>query len=122
MSGKPSSRRLKVFRALRKSKHRFDFWRAAGMTVTLGLLFAVPLSGLARVDLWRGGHALLFHAASFRHGLAGVIVGIGLFYVVTFLVNVVGGRLFCGWGCPVGQLSRFGEEVETPGLSRREKL
>ena len=114
--------RLKILRALRTSAHRYDRLRALGMGVSLGLLFGVPLSGLARVDLWGGNHALLFEPAPFRHGLAGVLVGIGAMYVVTFLVNVVGGRLFCGWGCPVGQVSRFGETLDTPGLESRARL
>jgi len=113
---KTTSSRLKVLKALRRTAHRYDRRRVLGMAVSLGILFAVPLTGLARVDLWGGRHALLFAPAPFKHGLAGVIVGIGAMYVVTFLVNVVGGRLFCGWGCPVGQVSRFGEEVDTPGL------
>ena len=105
--------RLKLLRALRVTGHRYDGRRALGMTVTLGILFAVPLTGLARVDLWRGRHMLLFEEASFKHGLAGVLLGIGASYVATFLINVIGGRLFCGWGCPVGQLSRFGEAVDS---------
>ena len=115
----PGNRRLKILRALRRTSHRYDGRRALGMAVSLGVLAVVPLTGLARVDLWRERHALLFEPASFKHGLAGVIVGIALFYVVTFLVNLTGGRLFCGWGCPVGQLSRFGEAVDQPGLTGR---
>lgn len=110
------ARRLKILKALRRVGHRYDLRRALGMTVSLGILFAVPLSGLARVDLWGGQHALAFKNVPFKHGLAGVIFGIAAMYVVTFLVNVIGGRLFCGWGCPVGQVSRFGEKVSTPGL------
>ncbi len=30
--------------------------------------------------------------------------------------------LFCGWGCPVGQVSRFGEAVDAPGLRPRQRL
>ena len=114
--------RLKLLKALRDTGHRYDPRRVLGMTATLGILFAVPLSGLARVDLWSGEHYLLFHQVPFKHGLAGVIVGIGASYVATFLVNLVGGRLFCGWGCPVGQLSRFGEVVDTPRKGRGKKL
>ena len=111
-------RRLKLLRALRETEHRYNLWRTVGQSASLAVLFAVPLSGLARVDLWGGRHALAFEAAPFKHGLAGVILGIGAFYIATFLVNVVGGRLFCGWGCPVAQLSRFGEAVDSPGLGR----
>lgn len=113
--------RLKVLRAIRRSAHRYDRLRALGMTATLAALFLVPISGLARVDVWRGDHALLFRAATFKQGLAGVVVGIGAMYVVTFLVNLFGGRLFCGWGCPVGQVSRFGEALETPRMSPKER-
>ncbi|MEM7354688.1 MAG: 4Fe-4S binding protein, partial [Acidobacteriota bacterium] len=119
---KRGNTRLKILRALRRSTHRYDARRTLGMTASLGILFLVPLSGLARVDLWRGDHALLFESVPFKHGLAGVIVGIAAMYVATFLVNLVGGRLFCGWGCPVGQVSRFGEAVDTPGQKRGERL
>ncbi len=125
MRGKKASApnpRLKVLRALRKSGHRYDPRRAAGMTLSLAILILVPLSGLARVDLWMGRHTLLFRPAPFKHALAGVLVGIAVLYVATFLVNVIGGRLFCGWGCPVGQVSRFGEAVDTPGLKGPQRL
>ena len=116
-----SAVRLRLLQAIQESSHRYDLWRALGMSLTLGFLAFVPLSGLARVDLWRGHHALLFRSASFKEGLAGVIVGIGVTYVLTFLVNVVGGRLFCGWGCPVGQLNRWNEALQKPRLPRRER-
>jgi ferredoxin-type protein NapH len=111
-------RRLKVLRAMRRSPHRYDRLRALGMTVSLGILFGVPLSGLAQVDLWRGAHRVLFEPAPLAHAVAAVIVAISALYVVTFLSNVVAGRLFCGWGCPVGQISRFGEVIDTPRLDR----
>ncbi len=118
----PNGIRLKLLRALRRVRHRYDARRTLGMTVSLGILIAVPISGLARVDLWAGRHALLFQTVPFKHGLAGVIIGIGAMYVATFLVNLFGGRLFCGWGCPVGQVSRFGEAVDTLGLRRSQRL
>jgi ferredoxin-type protein NapH len=104
--------RLKLLAKLKNQAHRYDRWRVLGHTVSLGIIWAVPLSGLARIDLWNGGHSLLFKPASFEHGLAGVVLGIAALYVVTFLSNVVAGRLFCGWGCPVGQISRFGEDTD----------
>ena len=41
-----AERRLKLLRALRRSTHRYNGLRALGMTVSIGCLFAVPLSGL----------------------------------------------------------------------------
>jgi ferredoxin-type protein NapH len=111
--------RLKVLKASRRTRHRYDLLRVLSQTVSLGILVLVPLSGLARVDLWAGGHALLFRPATLKHGLAGVVLAIGALYVVTFLSNVVAGRVFCGWGCPVGQVSRLGEILDTPRLKGR---
>lgn len=115
----PAQRRLKLLRALRRSSHRYTQLRALGMTFSIGCLLAVPLSGLARVDVWRGRHYALGEPTSLKVAMAAVIVAISAMYVVTFLSNVVAGRLFCGWGCPVGQVSRFGEVLDTPRLDRR---
>jgi ferredoxin-type protein NapH len=120
--GKKAAIRLKVLRAVRRTRHRYDRLRALSMSVSFATLLVVPLSGLARVDLWQGRHALLFDEVPLRHGLAGVVVGISAMYVVTFLANVLAGRMFCGWGCPVGQLSRFGEVLDTPRLAGAARL
>lgn len=123
MASRPTTDlRLKVLKAVRMVPHRYARLRAASMSISLGVLVAVPLSGLARVDLWGGRHCLLFRPAPFKHALGGVIVGIAAMYVVTFLSNVVAGRMFCGWGCPVGQVSRLGETVATPGFKWKPRL
>lgn len=129
---KIAKRRLKLLRAVRTTslrdpaaaslRHRYDAWRVAGMTVSLGILLAVPLSGLARVDVWRGEHRALFRETELAPALAGVIIGIAAMYVVTFLANVLAGRMFCGWGCPVGQISRLGERIDTPKATRTEQI
>ncbi len=106
MAPKPGHR-LRILPKVEARGHRYVQLRYLSQLVTVGTLFAVPLSGLARVDLAAGNHRLLFKAASWREGLAGVIIGIALLYVVTFLINVIFGRMFCGWGCPVGFLNRL---------------
>lgn len=113
--------RLKVLKAMRRSPHRYDRLRVLSQFISLGILLAVPLTGLARVDVWSEGHLLLFRPTSLPRALGGVILVIALLYVVTFLSNVVAGRVFCGWGCPVGQISRFGERLDTPRLAGRSR-
>lgn len=108
--------RLKVLKFTDTQSHRYRTRRAVSQSISLLILILVPLLGLAQVDAWGGKHYLLGREAPFKHALAGVIVGIAALYVFTFLSNVVAGRLFCGWGCPVGQVSRFGERIDTPGL------
>jgi len=48
--------RLKVLRAIQRTPHRYGVLRALGMAASLGCLALVPLSGLARIDLWGGAH------------------------------------------------------------------
>ena len=107
------SSRQRTLEKLRRVSHRFSSIRRLTMGMTLVVLYAIPLGGVARVDLWRGEHMWLLEPAHWVVGLGAVIGGIGGLYVVTFLLNWGGGRLFCGFGCPVGQLSRFADEVET---------
>lgn len=114
--------RLKVLRSLDAASHRYRARRLISQTISLMILVLVPLLGVAQVDLWRGNHYLLFQRSAIKPALAGVIVGIAALYVVTFLSNVVAGRLFCGWGCPVAQVSRFGERCDSPGLSKLGRL
>lgn len=110
------SRRIKLLSALRTLPHRYALIRAVSQSVSIAILLVVPFTGLAQVDAWQGHHWLLGKPAEFKPALAGVIVGIASLYVITFLSNVVAGRLFCGWGCPVGQVSRFGDHVDLPSL------
>ncbi len=116
MLSKSQSVRLRFLRLLEAHKHRYDILRFISQGITLAVLMLVPLSGLAQVDFWGGNHYLFFKPAEFKLALAGVVVGIIAMYVVTFLLNIVAGRVFCGWGCPVGQVSRFGEQLEQKKL------
>lgn len=106
----PDRRRL--LRLILTRPHRYRRNRAITMGVTLAILFAVPLSGLARLDLWGDAHWALFSPVGFTRGLAAVLAAIVGFYVVTFMVNMPAGRMFCGFGCPVGQLSRFADAID----------
>jgi polyferredoxin len=42
-------------------------------------------------------------------GLA-LLLAAGASYLVPFIVNLVGGRLFCGFGCPLALLTRLSEQ------------
>ena len=110
------SPRLRLLHKALSLGHRFPRRRFFTMSLSMLLLVAVPVFGLARVDLYSGQHRLWGKASSLLPALGAVFVGFGVLVTVTFLFNFVGGRLFCGWGCPVGQISRFGEKVETAAV------
>ncbi len=119
MKDRHQKMRLRFLRLLDKQSHRYDILRFISQAMTLGVLVFVPLSGLSQVDFWGGNHYLFFKPAEFNLALAGVIVGIIAMYVITFLLNIIAGRIFCGWGCPVAQVSRFGEQLEQKKLSKK---
>lgn len=104
--------RLRPLRLILKKPHRYRWYRAVTMSVTVAVLFAVPLLGLARVDLPGGRHLALGEPVDLTRGVVAVLVAIAAFYVVTFLVNLPAGRMFCGFGCPIGQLSRFADAID----------
>lgn len=91
---------------------RYRVRRVVVITLSLAILLAVPLTGLARVDLWGGNHLLLGERVGMTSALKGVVVAIASLWGSTFLVNTIVGRFFCGWGCPVGYVGRLGEDVE----------
>ena len=104
--------RSRLLRLILTRPHRYRRARAITMSVTLAILFAVPLSGLARLDLWSDANWAFFRPVDFAKGLTAVLAAIVGFYVVTFIVNMPAGRMFCGFGCPVGQLSRFADAID----------
>lgn len=116
LKASPPTGRMKVLAAVARRGARFTALRTTVMTASVALLLAIPLTGLARVDVWGGAHRLLGREATLVQGLQGIAVALVALYGVTFLSNVFVGRFFCGWGCPVGYASRLGESVE---LSRQ---
>lgn len=103
--------RERVLQGVWKKGSRYRVRRIVVITLSLAVLVAIPLTGLARVDLWGGHHLLLGDSVPAITALKGVIVAIAALWGTTFAVNTVVGRFFCGWGCPVGYVGRLGEDV-----------
>jgi polyferredoxin len=94
-------------------RHRYTRLRTATMAISLAVLLAVPLSGLARVDLAGDAHLALGRRVDLLTGCVAVAIAIFGFYIVTFALNAFFGRVFCGWGCPVGEASRLADLDES---------
>ncbi len=84
------------------------------MALTFAVLVAVPASGLLRVDLVGGAHRALGRPTDGATAVVSLAVAAAAFYVVTFALNLVLGRVFCGWGCPVGEAARLAGEAGAP--------
>ena len=114
--------RIRILTAVATRGARYQLTRIAVITFSNLVLLAVPLSGLVRLDLWGGHHLLLGEPAEGLDALKGVIIAIAALWGTTFLSNMIVGRFFCGWGCPVGYVSRLGEDAQIkhrPGRTLR---
>src|SRR5690349_18194417 len=114
--------RVRLLAAVASRGAPFLVLRVAVITLSNLILLAVPLLGLVRVDLWAGHHLLLGRPATAPEALRGFVIAMAALWGVTFATNIVVGRFFCGWGCPVGYTSRVGEAVDLGGPRRWRRL
>lgn len=111
--------RMRILAAVARRGAVFQVLRVLVITVSQLILLAVPLSGLVRIDVWGGHHLLLGEDVDLVTGLKGFVVAVAILWGFTFATNIVVGRFFCGWGCPVGYVSRLGEDVDLRKRSSR---
>ena len=104
--------RVRILTAVATRGAAYQLRRVVVITLSQILLLAVPILGIARVDLWDGRHVLLGESVGFTVALRGVVIAIAALWGTTFATNILVGRFFCGWGCPVGYVSRLGEDVD----------
>ncbi len=114
--------RVRILSAVARRGAVFQILRIAVITASLAILLAVPLTGIIQVDLWGGHHVFLRQSVDIIAALKGFVIVLAVLYGVTFLTNMIVGRFFCGWGCPVGYVSRLGEDVELKKGRRRKFL
>jgi polyferredoxin len=111
--------RQRILSAVSSRGAAFQLTRVAVITVSQVILLAVPLMGWVRLDLWQGNHLLLGEAVGLTDALKGFVVALSIMWGFTFATNLIVGRFFCGWGCPVGYVSRLGEDADR---TKRKKL
>ncbi|HYC77562.1 MAG TPA: 4Fe-4S dicluster domain-containing protein, partial [Planctomycetota bacterium] len=114
-----SKDRVRILAATLNRSRGAHLLRMATMTASLVILAAPPALGWFRIDLWRWNHLLLGAPATLIEALKGFVVAMAILYGVTFLTNMIVGRFFCGWGCPIGYVSRLGEDVDRVRGARR---
>lgn len=104
--------RLRVFRLFAGDAHSVPRIRRLSMTFSFVVLYAIPLSGIVRLDVWGGRHLVLGEVVPGVYAVPVIPMAIAALYLMTFFVNWAFGRLFCGFGCPVGQIHRIADATE----------
>jgi polyferredoxin len=118
----PTSPREAILRESLSPHHRYRLYRFLAQCLSAFALYAVPFSGLARLDLVGGEHRFLLRPVGAFEASFAVLTFVGLFYLAASLANPVAGRLFCGWGCLCGQAARFAERTTVAARTHSGRL
>jgi polyferredoxin len=108
-----------ALRAIRNDGQLYVRIRRVTLTCTVIVLYAVPFLGMARVDLVGGHHRAAFAATTnWLAGVGAMLVTALSFWAFTVVLRAVLGRVFCGFGCLVGQSARLGDNTQTAERSK----
>jgi polyferredoxin len=113
---------LVALRAIRGDGHHYVKLRRVTLAITVVILYAIPLSGMARLDLVAGHHRAAFApVGSWLAAIGAMLVTALCFWAVTVFLRAVLGRVFCGFGCLVGQSARLGDNTATAEASKKRR-
>ncbi|MCX7738694.1 MAG: 4Fe-4S binding protein [Hydrogenothermaceae bacterium] len=91
-------------------KNKFTILRNVAYLFVIALLVIVPMFNIVRIDIARNEAFILGKPVSLAEGLAPVIFAIGIFAILVIVLNLLLGRVFCGWICPGGWFAEIQEK------------
>ncbi|WP_456402502.1 4Fe-4S binding protein [Persephonella sp.] len=91
--------------------HKFTIWRNIAYIVVIIALIIIPVFKIAKIDLAHNEAWILGSKVSVEEGLAPVILALGFFSILVIVMNLVNGRVFCGWVCPGGFVAEMQEKL-----------
>ena len=97
--------------------HKFTTLRNALYIVVILALIIIPELKIAKIDLAHNEAWIFGDKVSVQDGLAPVIFAGGFFAILVIIMNLVNGRVFCGWICPGGFVAEFQERLRKKFLS-----
>jgi len=92
-------------------KNKFTILRNISYLTVIFLLIIIPTFKIAKIDIARDEAWLLGKQVSLAEGLAPVIFAIGIFAILVIILNLILGRVFCGWICPGGWFAEIQEKI-----------
>ncbi len=97
--------------------HKFTTLRNAFYIVVILALIIIPELKIAKIDLAHNEAWIFGERVPVQDGLAPVIFAGGFFAILVIIMNLVNGRVFCGWICPGGFVAEFQERLRKKFLS-----
>lgn len=91
-------------------KNKFTILRNIVYLSVIFLLVVIPIFKIAKIDIARNEAFIFGQPVSLAEGLAPVIFAGGIFAILVIVLNLVLGRVFCGWICPGGWFAELQEK------------
>jgi len=99
--------------------HKFTILRNIVYLVVIIVLIIIPTFKIAKIDLAHNEAWIFGERVSVEDGLAPVIFAAGFFAILVIVMNLINGRVFCGWICPGGFIAELQENLRRKFLHVR---
>ena len=91
-------------------KNKFTVLRNIAYLTVIFLLIVLPTFNIVKIDIARNQSFIFGKPVSLAEGLAPVIFAAGIFAILVIVLNLILGRVFCGWICPGGWFAELQEK------------
>ncbi|WP_028949781.1 4Fe-4S binding protein [Sulfurihydrogenibium subterraneum] len=107
-------------------KNKFTVLRNIAYLTVIFLLIVLPTFNIVKIDIARNQSFIFGKPVSLAEGLAPVIFAGGIFAILVIVLNLILGRVFCGWICPGGWFAELQEKFRrmwwTPTSKSAQKI
>jgi len=101
--------------------HKFEILRNTVYILVILALIILPTFKIAKVDIAHNEAWILGQKVDIIQGLGAVIVALGFFAILVIIMNLINGRVFCGWICPGGFVAEFQDKIRRKLYGPRSK-
>ncbi len=92
--------------------HKFTILRNVVYIIVILALIIIPTFKIAKIDIAHNESWIFGERKSLEDGLAPVIFAAGFFAILVIIMNLINGRVFCGWICPGGFVAELQERLK----------
>jgi len=94
------------------STHKFTIARNIVYIAVVIALVIIPEFKIIKVDIAHNESWIFGERKTLVDGLIPVIAALGVFAILVIVLNMIQGRVFCGWICPGGWVAEIQEKIK----------
>ena len=101
--------------------HKFTIFRNIVYIAIIIALIIIPTFKIIKIDLAHNESWIFGQSRPVIDGIIPVIAALGVFAILVIVLNMIQGRVFCGWICPGGWFAEVQEKLKRK-LGKHHKL